>query len=65
MACAVTDDAHTVAEICELSKAFQIFVDNDNIVAFLGKPVYKGIADFAGTYNDDLQSSFSHKSNPK
>ena len=50
---------HTVAEICELSKAVNVLVDDDQIVAFLGKSVYESVADFAGAYYDDLKSSFT------
>ena len=61
MACAVTDDAHTVAKVCEFCKAVNVLVDDDQIVALFCESVNERIADFAGTYYDDLKSFFTHK----
>ena len=61
MARTVADDPHTVAEICEFGKAVNVLIDYYQIMAFLSQTVYERIADFAGTYYDDLQSSFTHK----
>ena len=54
MACAVSDNAHAVADICEHRKAVKILIDDDKIVTFFGKSVNQSVTDFAGAYNDDL-----------
>ena len=65
MACAVTDDTHTVAKICEFCQAVNILINDNQIMTFFSQSVNKRITDLAGADYDDLQSSFAHKSDTK
>ena len=54
MACTVSDDTHAVAQVCKLCKTVYVLVDDNKIVTLFCESVNECIADFAGTYYDDL-----------